>query len=412
MRTLYVSYDGLLEPIGQSQILPYLEGLARQDVRLCLLSFEKAADLARSSRVLSDTRRRLEAVGIRWVALRYHKRPPVVSTLYDLVRGVCRVLGLAHRHRSQVLHTRSYVSAAMSLPARWGLRVPLLFDIRGFWVDERVEGGIWRRGLLYRLAKRVEVVLFRNADAIVSLTHAGERAIRECAEFGARRVPPVPIAVVPTCVDTERFAPRPRDLALTARLGLEGRTVFTYVGSVGTWYAMDEVLDFFGVAREQIGSAALLLIVRGQLHELRAAVARRGLDDIATITADVSHQELPVWLSVSHVGLAFYRPGTSNVARFPTKIGEYLASGLPVVVSGRVGDCDAFVEQARVGVSVREFTTAEYEGAARRLRELLADDGLADRARRLAVTELSVAEGVRRYGALYRQLVQSDTGST
>lgn len=401
-RVLYVSYDGLLEPIGQSQILRYLEGLSRQGVAFALLSFEKPGDMAPGSATLEGTRMRLAAAGIRWYPLRYHKRPALLSTLFDVACGTVWALSLACRHRAQLVHVRSYVPALMALPVRWLLRCPLLFDIRGFWVDERVEGGIWRRGFMYRAAKRIERLLYRNADAIVSLTEAGKLAIQTFPGVSGRRVP---IAVVPTCVDTDYFAPTKPDRTLIERLGYEGKTVFTYVGSVGTWYAMEEVLDFFGVILQDVPTAALLLIVRGPLAALRESVERKGLCAVTTFVSSVPNGEIPKWLSISHVGVAFYRRGISNIGRSPTKIGEYLAIGLPVVVSAGVGDCDRILEAEGVGVSVRGFTVPEYRRAAHTLRELFQDDSLADRCRSTAVRRFSLSEGVKQYHSVYRHLM-------
>lgn len=402
VRVLYISYDGLLEPIGQSQILRYLEGLSRQGVAFALLSFEKPGDMAPGSGAIEETRMRLAAAGIHWYPRRYHKRPALLSTLYDVACGTVWALRLARRYRAQLLHVRSYVPAVMALPVRWLLGCRLLFDIRGFWVDERVEGGLWRKGVVYRTAKQIERLLYRNADAIVSLTEAGKLAIQGFSGVSRRGVP---IAVVPTCVDTDRFAPGKPDLRLIERLGYEGKMVFTYVGSVGTWYAMDELLDFFAIVLQEIPMAAFLLIVRRPLEALRGSLERRGLCAATAIISSVPSGEIPNWLSISHIGVAFYRRGISNIARFPTKIGEYLASGLPVVVSGGVGDCDRILEGERIGVSVREFSEPEYRRAASALRELLQDGALTDRCRRVALRHLSVAEGVKRYHSLYRHLM-------
>jgi glycosyltransferase involved in cell wall biosynthesis len=167
---------------------------------------------------------------------------------------------------------------------------------------------------------------------------------------------------------------------------------------------MDAVLAFFAAVREACPPASLLLVVRGAVDEVRDAVAHRGLADAAIVVPEASHHELPAWLSVAQAGLAFYRPGWSNVARFPTKIGEYLASGLPVVVSSGVGDCARLVEEHGVGVAVRAFAPDEYRRAARALQALLADPALAGRCRAVAERELSVVEGIRRYAALYEDL--------
>ena len=40
MRTLYLCYFGLREPLVQTQVLPYLRQLAGQGIGVCLLTFE------------------------------------------------------------------------------------------------------------------------------------------------------------------------------------------------------------------------------------------------------------------------------------------------------------------------------------------------------------------------------------
>lgn len=404
-RILYVSYDGLLEPIGQSQILPYLEGLSRRGLEFALLTFEKPEDMTSGLATVEKTRTRLGAAGILWVPLRYHKHPALLSTLYDVACGTVWALRLARGHRAQLLHVRSYVPAVMALPSRWFLRCPLLFDIRGFWVDERVEGGIWRRGIIYWLAKRVEWLLYRNADAVVSLTVAGKGVVEGLPAVAGRGIP---IEVIPTCVDTERFAAKVADKALMERAGFEGKVVFAYIGSVGTWYALDRTLDFFRALGQEISNAAFLFVVRGTGNELRVQLKQCGLDAVSLVVPGVSHEQIPKWLSIATVGTAFIRPTPSKVASFPTKIGEYLASGLPVVVSAGVGDCDRLIEADQVGVIIREHTPEAYRRAVKALRELLEDPGLSDRCRQVALTHLSLSQGVMRYHALYRRLGRED----
>ena len=69
---LYLTYDGLNDPLGQSQILPYLEGLGEMGYEITVISFEK--------------REKFKAQGskLKVIPLKYHKSPPVISTLYDI----------------------------------------------------------------------------------------------------------------------------------------------------------------------------------------------------------------------------------------------------------------------------------------------------------------------------------------
>src|SRR5437899_6147427 len=84
-RVLYISYDGMLEPLGESQVVAYLERLADR-AAITLLSFEKPSDFGDAARV-SAMRERLDRVGIAWIPRSYTKRPPVLSTAIDIMRG-------------------------------------------------------------------------------------------------------------------------------------------------------------------------------------------------------------------------------------------------------------------------------------------------------------------------------------
>ena len=216
---IYLSYDGVEEPLGQSQVLGYLTGLAAE-YEITLISFEKSAELQ------GDLRQELAERGIEWRRLRYHRRPPVLSTTFDVLAGQRALIRAARPHAPAVVHVRSYVPALMARWARSETGGKLLFDIRGFWADERVEGGLWRPGgLLYRIAKRYERSFFGDADAIVTLTYSSVPQVRAWA--GER---PVPIDVIPTCVDIKRFSGRPERA---------GGPHVVWSGSVGTWYRFD-----------------------------------------------------------------------------------------------------------------------------------------------------------------------------
>ena len=124
--TLYISYDGVLEPLGESQVVTYLERLA-SEFSITLLSFEKAADLKDIARV-SAMQDRLGRRGISWIRLRYHRRPAVVSTLWDVLSGIvharrcCRLSGVEVIHAAPDHRRRTRAQAHMTLRPRRKLR--------------------------------------------------------------------------------------------------------------------------------------------------------------------------------------------------------------------------------------------------------------------------------------------------
>ena len=380
-RVVYVSYDGAGEPLGRSQVLAYLQRLAR-DCDITLISFEKD----RASR--PETARLLQAAGIRWRPLSYHKRPPVLSTLWDVIVGAVAVRRACRALDADIVHVRSYVPALIALVARVGRR-PLVFDIRGFWADERVEGSIWPAGgWLYRVAKRCERRFFAAADAVVTLTAASVPAIRELGAVSQ------PIAVIPTCAEIDRFVndePHP-----------DGPRAI-WCGSLSTFYRFDLAIRF----AEALGTPLLVLTREAEL-------ARTQLGDRPAVVRTVAPEDVPGELRPGDIGISFivgsYEGATgrfANLARAPTRFAEYLAAGMVVAVSPGVGDVDAIVAEHELGVVLADDSDDEIERAAREAQTLAEQPATWVRARAVARERYHVDEGAARYLDLYRQLVAS-----
>lgn len=373
-RVLYVSYDGLAEPLGRSQILPYLERLA-PGYEITAVTFEKPEDdPAKLAPILA-------AAGISWVPLQYHRRPPVLSTAFDVLAGRRAVRAAASADGTPaIIHVRSDVPALIALasPQR---NAKLLFDIRGFWADERVEGGIWPAGgRLYRTAKRFERHVYRRADAIVTLTEASVSQVREWSDGRE-----VPIEVIPTCVDLERFEQRPPR---------PGGPHALWSGSIGTWYRFD-------LTARVAAALALPLTVITRQEQL----ARRLLGSYPASISAAAPEDVPTRLFAGDVGLCLVASSFSKTASAPTRFGEYLAAGMPVLVTRGVGDLEQIVAERRVGVVLEGEDETSIAHAAQMLRDLAAEDGVSARCRATARELFDVRVGADRYAALYRRLL-------
>src|SRR5919197_6084247 len=87
-RVLYISYNGMLDPLGQSQVIPYLRELAKRGVQFTLLSFERDAAFRSNGRDrCADLKRQLAEIQIEWYWLRYHQKPSLPATTYDVANG-------------------------------------------------------------------------------------------------------------------------------------------------------------------------------------------------------------------------------------------------------------------------------------------------------------------------------------
>ena len=396
---LYVCYLGLDDPLVHSQVVAYLRGLATDGHAIHLLTFESGR--------LTRTRRRalrgqMQSQGIRWHGLRYHKRPSLPATVVDVVIGALTAAYLIRRHGLQLFHARSHMPAAMALLARHLASFQLLFDIRGLMAEEYVDAGRWRRGSVpFRLTKLVERVAIRRSAGAVVLTERARRLLFAPDD--------VRIAVIPCCVDIDQVdAKRGERSAIRKRLALGDRPVLIYVGKFTGWYMQREMVEFFALAREALSDLHFLVLSQSDHELILAEFERLGLPSEARTITQASPEDVGAYLAASDAAIAFIRPCHSKLSSSPTKIGEYLAAGLPVVTGPDIGDVDALIAQYDCGVVLGSFDASDLERGVGALRSRMTDAAQPANCRRAAETLSLDRVGVTRYRDLYQRIA---TGS-
>jgi glycosyltransferase involved in cell wall biosynthesis len=403
-RVLYITYDGLTDPLGRSQVLPYLTGLAELGHEITILSCEKPERMDRDGERI---RKLCADGGLNWNPLKYHKKPPILSSALDAAALQRAAISLHRARPFDIVHCRSYIPARAGLALKRRFGVSFLFDMRGFWPDEKVEGNNWNLAnplyaAVYRYFKRLESRLLRGADSIVSLTAAGKAQLLTRPELpgaGER------ITVIPCCVDFDHFPLATAEARQTARerLGIAANvSVLLYLGSLGSWYMLDEMLDFFRVYASRHPDARLLFVTPDDPRAIREAAAARDVDpDQLTILA-ASREEVPGLMAAADLGLFFIKPVFSKTASSPTKMGEMLAVGLPIVANRGVGDVERMIDDMQCGVAIGEFTPQSYGRAIARTEEL---KGYPEERRDRALPWFDVKLGIERYDQVYRQLL-------
>ena len=403
---LYISYDGILEPLGQSQVLRYLERLAR-DHAIVLISFEKPDDWQQAE-AREAMRQRISAAGITWRPLRYHKRPSALATAFDIAQGIAVGAWLVWRLRVRIVHARSYVAAVMALALKKLFGLKFLFDMRGFWADERVDGGLWPAGgRLYRVAKWFERQFLLQADSVVSLTQA---AVDEMRTFPYLQGRMPRFAVITTCADLDVFrpakgAPGALTPAFSQRERMKDAFTLGYVGSVGVWYLFDDTLCCFQLLLERVPQARLHIVNRGGHEYIRERLAALAIDPAAVQLEAADPAGVARAMQQMDAGIFFYKPAYSRKATAPTKLGEFLGCGVPCLGNAGVGDMAAILESETVGVALDGFDNAAMREAIDRLLQLTQTPGIRERCRNVALRYFALEEGTRTYAAIYRELL-------
>jgi len=218
MRTLYITRNGLCEPLGQSQVMAYLRGLSR-DAIITLITFEKPAD-SRDTAMMDRMRVECAACGIRWLPQKFLARPSLIAPAYSMFSLFWLCLREVRQGNAQLIHARSYVPAAVALLINRLKGTPFIFDMRALWPEELIMAGRLHRGsFLHKRIVAVERSCLRRAAAVVSLTNA---AVDHLKSVYPSELIGQTITVIPTCADLDRFVP----MAKLAKSANNGRLEF------------------------------------------------------------------------------------------------------------------------------------------------------------------------------------------
>lgn len=394
--TLYLTRNGLLEPLGQSQVLAYLRGLSR-DYRITLITYEKDEDRADAAR-MAAMRAECERFGIRWLPQRFRPRHKVIAPALSMLRMVwllrCEVRGQGAR----LIHARSYIPAAAAMIVSRMTGVPFIFDMRALWPEELITAGRLRRGsVLHRVIVAAERTCLRRAGAVVPLTHAAVDHLNRVypADIARQRV-----AVIPTCADLDRFVPAVQ------------RPPRRIIGCLGTvlsgWFRLDWLASFLSVVAERDPDTVFELTTRDDPAQVRTALDPDGRLGERLRIAPSAPEDVHRVLQRQTASVMFYAGGqVSELGRSPTRMAEILGCGLPVVANDGVGDVARIIRDYRVGVLAQGPDPQATATAWLELLALLKDPDLASRCRKAAEEVFSLAAGTASYARLYLALTDT-----
>jgi glycosyltransferase involved in cell wall biosynthesis len=398
----------MTDPLGQSQVLPYICGLAKSGYAFTLISCEKKHRFENGKSIIEKI---AAENNIDWHPLPYTKNPPVVSTMLD-VRKVTKKAKQLHRDKKfSLVHCRGHIPGLTGLVLKKKFNVPFLFDMRGFWADEKKDAGAWRLNnplyaAIYRYFKAKEKSFLLYADHTVCLTHRGADELKTWDYLKSINLP---LTVIPCCADIELFNPATVDEnrrhEIRKGLGITGSDkIISYLGSIGTWYMLDEMLEFFKVFQQSVPPARLLFITHDEHERIRNAGVNKGIDSRCIIIRPTKRAEVPVVLSLSDYSVFFIRPTYSKISSSPTKQGEIMAMGIPVVCNAGIGDTDLVVNHYHSGVVANSTTDEAYKKA---VSSLLNEKFDKVSIRAGADDYFSLEKGVASYNSIYNSLTHS-----
>ena len=403
MSVLYITQNGVTDHIGQSQVAPYVIGLAREGFNIHVLSAEKPGQPA----LITHYQKLFDAVGIRWTRVVYRNRPPLIGQVWTQLLMKRAARRLIREEGIRVVHCRSFPPALIAHQLKLTMDIKYIFDFRDFYAD----GGLTKSKGLSRLAfqrlKQLEGPMIRKADKIVCLTNRATEVLTNWY-FHDHSTPLERFTVIPCCADFDHFnlkcVERSAQTAASIRAGIEPEDfVLLYLGSLGPDYLLPQMMSLFRQVLVLRPNARFLFVCNNGRELVEDECQAQGvpLPSVSFVSADRS--EIPAYLSLADLSVVFIRADVTKAGCSPTKLAELFACDVPVVANSGVGDMDQIIDFERNGsVIVHDFSDktllqAVLQVLERRQSEL---GSIRDRS-----WEFSLEEGVRRYASIYKDLL-------
>lgn len=223
-------------------------------------------------------------------------------------------------------------------------RVPHVFELRDLWPASILATGSMKPGRVYKMLECLELFLYHRSVRVEALTPSFKD------DLIRRGIPGDKIDVVVSGANLELFSPRPRDRDIERTLGLEGRFVVGYLGTLGLAHGLHNIVDAAELLKD-VPATFLLVGAGADEARIRQLAAERGLDNIVFVPRQPK-EEIPRYWSVCDAGLVHLRDAELFSTVIPSKIFECMAMGLPVIYSGPDGEGSGIVRSQGVGIVI------------------------------------------------------------
>ncbi|MBF0312036.1 MAG: glycosyltransferase [Oligoflexia bacterium] len=406
---LFISYDGMTDSLGQSQVLPYVIGLAQsKHYHMTLLSCEKHHNFEKYNKEIKDL---CTANGIDWHYTFFHQSPPIASKYYDMFLLRRKAISLIKRKQIDALHCRGHVPMFFSTKIKKKFNLKLIFDFRGYWVDERVDAGLWDlRYFPYRFAfqyyKRREANFIRESESIVVLTNRAKQDILSWPTYDGKR----PIDVIPCVADFNHFSLVTEEKRSHAKAILQipdHSFTLSYLGSVGTWYLLKEMLLFYKALLRKNSDVYFLFLTHSNPNIITTQCNLLGIDYSRIIIRYASRNEIPILAAASNCSISFIKPSYSKIGSSPTKLGELFAMGIPVICNSNVGDVENIVESMKGGLVLDALDEQSFHQAIEQIEFISSLGG--KKLRDNADQYYNLQNGIEKYCTLYSRLFRANS---
>ena len=337
-RIIFIGYWSISDNLTKATILPWLKVMQESEqvdkVVLCTVERENVVPVPEA--FLKNLSK------IRHQPLYSDKKSLALFTkISDFMRFPRVIAKLAVEVHTTVIFGHGAPSGAIAYKVWKKTGLPFYVSLYEPHAAYMAESGVWKRhGLKYNFQWYWESQQEKYASGLFPVS---EKYRLKLLKRGVRseRVVTVPCIVEP---DVFKYDARAR-AALRAKLGWEGNLIGIYVGKFGGLYLKEDAIRIYAQCSKLIPDFRLIILTPDPINEIYTCLSSQSINPEHVLVKNVPREEVPNYLSASDFAFATYKPGPAKIAISPVKVGEYWASGLPVLLTEGVGDESDIIKQ-------------------------------------------------------------------
>lgn len=291
---------------------------------------------------------RENGVEVHYLPVTYNNRYGFFKRIISFFRFVWHIVQYAGQFRnSDVVYAISAPLttglAALWIKFRYG--IPFYFEVGDLWPEAPIQLGIIRNPLLKKVLFFLEALTYRQALAVIALSHP----IRENISM---RFPSLTVHVIPNMADTDFYKPEIKQPEQEHHYGVKGKFVVSYIGTLGMANGLEYVIDCATIAEKNRLNIHFLICGDGQMYDvLRNLIAERRLAHV-TLTGPLDRQGVRDVLSVTDAVWVCFKPLPVLETGSPNKFFDGLASGKLILINFG-GWIKEEIEETGCGVALR-----------------------------------------------------------
>ncbi len=322
---LYISYDSILEPISKSQVIPLLIKYSAEN-KVYLISVEK--NLEEADKYKQKFKNQIE---LNFLKFKKNK----LLKLFNIFIYQFIILKFILFNKIDIIHVRSYLPISLIILPKLFKNFKIIFDIRGFWFDEKYEAELISK-YTFNFLKLVEKFFFKSANIIITLSSVSKNIIKKKFNIKENK-----IYVIPTFTDFSKFRN-------TNKITKKNNIIFGYIGNLKMNYEFDKVIKFLNIFNKINNNWVLKIATNYSKDDFLLLSRKISFNKNKILFKNIKFEDMYKFYTKIDTCIYFLNNKFSKKASCPTKLGELIATNTPIITNPGIGDINSINKKLKL----------------------------------------------------------------